>query len=100
MKMLMKELDLNELTVDLINAPALSWQEIIDKQLEQDAGIESLNAAVWELDALIQKATRLRGYVAARCNGDHLAGVKESNKLVRPIRKALGFTVPRHDILF
>jgi hypothetical protein len=102
MKMLMKDFALNHLTLELLDAPAMSWQKIAEQQVEQgNEGLKNLQNAVWELDAVIQKATRLRAYLWARSQGfDHVKGVKESNKLVRPIRKNLGFTIPKHDILF
>lgn len=58
-----------------------------------------------ELDAIMQKAAMLRGYLDARYGhgcGDqgHQDGVKACNRLVAKVRKALGFTIAKRDLTF
>lgn len=66
---------------------------------------EAQHEMVRYLDAEIERAARLRGYLDERYGhgcGDHghNDGVKSSNKLAKKIRKALGFTHPGLDINF
>jgi len=68
------------------------------------ASPDTLHRAITGLDALIEKATRLRGYLDGRYGhgcGDqgHGSAVKESNRLVVKVRRALGFTFPERGAL-
>lgn len=80
--------------------PLVDLQETVNPMT-----MEGRRKIIDELDAVIQRAARIRGYVDMRYGsgcGDqgHVAGVKESNKLVNKIRKALGFTYPKADVRF
>jgi hypothetical protein len=79
----------------------IGWQAQVDKLTSS----QKQELSNW-LDSVIERSARLRAYVDARgavgCgDGGHNDGVKEGNKLVRKIRKALGFTYPNgHDLSF
>jgi len=67
---------------------------------------EGLVDAVRDLDARIQQMARLRGYLDTRFSypndgpREHSKAVKESNRLVREVRRALGFAQPKADVSF
>jgi hypothetical protein len=81
----------DDYTIQALMAPMSEWEGLLDRMHAQQRG-EVVNS----MDALIQKATRLRGYADQRAGSDrgHAAGVVEANKLLAKVRKALGFTYP------
>jgi hypothetical protein len=97
----------------LMTAPA-NFEDRVDRMIRHEAGIEflpppkdraDLDTTIRELDALMVKAALLRGYLDGRYGhgcGDqgHEDAVNEANKLVRAVRRALGFNVtPRERYL-
>jgi hypothetical protein len=92
-------IDTKTTTQFFLNEPMVNW--CLVEQLKPEA----LGDMVRELDGLIERAARLRGYVDMRYGhgcGDqgHESAVKESNKLAGKIRKSLGFTFARQDVNF
>jgi len=82
-----------------LDEPMTHWSSV--GELKPQAQHEVIR----HLDAVIERAVRLRGYLDERYGygcGDqgHKAAVKTSNKLAKRIRKALGFTYPGQDINF
>lgn len=81
----------------MMSAPMLEWQKMTDGAsdlLRAEVEGEAHNNAV--------RAARLGAYVGARGNGKtHAASVKHANKVVRALRKALGYSYPEAtDITF
>lgn len=89
-----------EVTNVLLRSPMVTWQECVEQYAP---GFQ--HEMIRDLDGLIERAARLRGYMDERYGhgyGDHghKDGVKSSNKLAAKIRKALGFTYARQDVNF
>ena len=86
-------------TAELLEMPLKDWDAAFSGPKYSAQEVER------ECACLIHAATRLMGYAQARgatgC-GDHghRAAVKEQNKLVAKIRKAMGYTMVRNDIDF
>ena len=99
---------MNKTTEGLLKTAPVDWEDRVNRILTRDAGIEylppvkdrsELTEVISDLDAHIQGAVRLLGYVEQRYGngcGDqgHADAVKESNRLVTKVRRALGFTHP------
>jgi hypothetical protein len=74
----------------LFNSAPVEWKYLMM------ASPETLREAVTGLDAIIEKAARLRGYVEAHEAGKaHEAAVARSNRLVTAVRRALGYAYPK-----
>ena len=91
-----------------IKKPGLHWLE--QAPVTWDANVSELSMsekqelARW-LDGITERAARLSGYLDARgvitgSDNGHADGVKGSNRQAAKVRKALGFTQPRHDLSF
>lgn len=83
-----------------LELPPIAWQAEVDKM--KDGNKQEVSR--W-LDGVIERAARLQGYLDGRgaigCgDGGHDAGVKESNRNVAKVRKALGFNQARNDVRF
>lgn len=78
--------------------------------VELDAFVSTLSIAERNelgrvLDAVVEKAARVSGYLDARgvlgCGDNgHAEGVKHSNRKAVKVRRALGYTVARRDVHF
>lgn len=84
----------------LLKLPPAKWEAAADRMATRDR-----SEIVRELDALLDKAARLRGYFDERHGygcGDqgHKSAVKECNRLGAKIRRTLGYSYPRQDIHF
>jgi hypothetical protein len=91
----------------LLVSSMAAWRAQLD---ELDASRR--DELVSELDAIVERAARLRAYVDAynpdfRFNPDpyhtatsHTFAVKASNTLAAKVRKALGYTYSRQDVTF
>lgn len=83
-------------TVDeFITAPLVEWEKTVDAMTPEQRGQMSDM-----LDAIAQKCARAAGYVSHRygCGcGDHghNSAVKNANKVLSGVRKALGYTLPK-----
>jgi hypothetical protein len=97
----------------LLKAPSIEEQvnHLLDGSmrewdyLQHNMNVETKGDCVRHLDALITRASMLRGYLDMRYGhgcGDqgHDSGVDEANKLATKVRKALGFTLPKQNIRF
>jgi len=110
----MADLPISITTAGLLKTAPVNWNDRANRMLERRAGIEylppikdrsSISAVITELDEIIQRAARLRGYLDARYGhgcGDqgHDDGVKQSNQLVARVRKALGFSIHKATVRF
>jgi hypothetical protein len=91
---------LHRVAIAMLELPMIQWQEVTDMLSEQDKILIE-----GEMDALIQKAARLVGYLEARgtmtgSDSGHKAGVKQSNMRVKGVRKALGYSIAKSDVSF
>ena len=91
-------------TQDWLNTPLSSLQSIVGEDAD---GLISgdLMETERELTALSIRAARVATYISMRHGGGcgdqgHSAAVKEQNKIVREVRKALGYTYPEQNIQF
>jgi hypothetical protein len=98
----------------LVSSYPAQWEDIVKRWQTDGPGCgyfpppqtrARMEDVVNELDAIIEHAARPRGYLEMRHGngcGDqgHASAVKESNKLVAKIRKALGFVQPKKDLRF
>lgn len=84
-----------------LTAPMVDWRAAVD-HLSPNAA-QDLSK---ELDAIIERAARLRAYVEMRQTGNtlrddlHTAGVKASNALAQKVRKVLGYSQHKVDVTF
>lgn len=88
-----REHELREL-MNIVESPPVEWQGRCDSMTSQQK-----DAMIRELDSLIQRMAMLSAYVGRRYGygcGDqgHDSGVKEANKRLTAVRKALGYTYP------
>lgn len=84
----------------ILEAAPVTWDSKVSKLSMSDR--QELERT---LSDLCQRAARLIGYLEARgttgCgDGGHADGVKESNRRVAKVRKALGYTQAKHDLRF
>jgi hypothetical protein len=87
-------------TEALLNLAPVDWRAAVT-ELSEAQRYEQTR----ELDSLILRATRLRGYIDGRGSRpddytSHNFGVEKSNRLASRVRKALGFAQARDDISF
>jgi hypothetical protein len=102
-------------TIDFaIGSAPVDWQKAANRWISRGPGYDefpplanrsTMGEAISELDAAIIHLTRLRGYLDGRYGhgcGDqgHADSVKSSNKLVAKVRKALGYTIAKADVIF
>jgi hypothetical protein len=78
----------------MLSSPMVEWQAMTERVWfathHGKPGV-SLRQAQDELDGLLEKAARLRGYLAAREEGKpHAKAVDASNRLATKVRRALG----------
>jgi hypothetical protein len=80
----------------------LPWLALPPVGFEQAASTTDegeLQTIVEQLDKLAVHATRVSRYMDARTMGrGHESAVKDSNRTVEKVRKALGYTYPKLDI--
>lgn len=81
----------------LLCAPMVEWAAL--RYEVQQRGPGAALQVERELDAIIQQATRARGYVQ-HVHGPHPEAVNRSNCLVAKVRRALGYAIARHDVHF
>jgi len=91
--------DACDLLAFLINEPPGNWY------LAEQATTEALGEAVRQLDEILERGARLRGYLDGRYAAGpdgcgHERAVRMSNDLVAKVRAALGFVRQRADISF
>lgn len=83
-----------------LNKPPVDWDRCFSRMNSSE-----MMTLQDELGRIAQAAARMSAYLtmrgAAGC-GDHghVAAVKHSNKRIRAVRKALGYTYPANDIIF
>jgi hypothetical protein len=79
----------------LLDEPPVEWERAADAM-----SLEERQELGEVLDGFLERAARLRGYLDARCIGGtdqgHDKAVKESNRLARIVRKALGYYYPSY----
>lgn len=77
----------------LLDDAPVEWEQATDAM-----PLAERREAVEQIDGLLDRAARLRGYLAARSDLDHDEGhdraVKASNQLARVVRRALGYRYP------
>lgn len=78
-----------------MNTAMIEWPD-----LQQGLFEETKGEMVAELDSLIIRAARPRGYIDRRRSGTHREAVRESNNLATQTRRALGYTQARLDLNF
>jgi hypothetical protein len=84
----------------LLESPMVQWAE-----LQHGMFTETKQEIVGYLDALIEKAVRLRGYLdhqarEGHTDGKHRGAVQQSNYLACKVRAVLGYSRPRQDVSF
>lgn len=80
----------------LLNAPMVEWSE-----LQHGLFRETEQEIIHHLDAVIERAARLRAYLDVRIiGGDHNRAVRRQNALATKIRRELGYSAPRQDVIF
>jgi hypothetical protein len=86
-------------TRKILRRPMVEWGCMLDR-----LSINDREQAVRDLDNLIERASRLRGYVDFRgvvgSDRGHTKAVKNSNRLTTKIRRALGYTHPQQNLAF
>lgn len=90
-----------DIILSTVSIPLVHLREVAERPEFK----KGLDQTIRELDALIEKAARVRGYLDGRYGhgcGDqgHEDSVKLSNRLTAQVRKALGFTKNRLDTQF
>lgn len=94
--------------------PMVDWQEMAERWIARAPGkgllppVEeriSIQEAVNDLDGMIVQLSRFREYLEQRGGtgcGDqgHKSAVKAQNKMAAAIRRALGFTRAKSDVIF
>lgn len=97
----MKKLTSDTVTA-FLNAPYALWSQLNSSSLLGNRNAQDL---IRELDALLERAAMLRGYLDTRQNSQgsdlgHDKAVKAANRLKTKVRHALGYTIPRQDVSF
>lgn len=86
----------NKRLVRILNLPMVEWDVAISKLTEKDRYQLDTDAA-----ALAQRAARLSAYVSTRAaSGAHDVAVRHQNRVVKDVRRALGFAHPESNTLF
>ncbi len=86
----------NRKIMDRLRVPPVNWNDVFEKIPKRDR-----ERYAGSLMALAQAAARMAGYFNRRALGhDHAAAVRNSNRCVAAVRKALGYTYARNDINF
>lgn len=99
-KEILSGLPIADKVTTLMEAPAVEWNNFQAGLSSEDKG-----ECIRHLDAVIQRASMLRGYLDARYGhgcGDqgHNDGVKQANRLVSKVRKVIGYSIPKQDVRF
>lgn len=85
----------------LLDAPMVEWSD-----LQHGYFPETKQEIVAHLDALIERASRLRAYLDARVqrtgdnSADHERAVRKQNGFAKKIRRLLGYSYPGQDVTF
>ncbi len=89
--------------LDWLECAPITWDaKVTESLIRGTANVQEL--ANW-LDSMTERCARLSGYLEARgatgCGDNgHAEGVKQSNKKVAKVRKAIGYTYPKADLSF
>lgn len=85
----------------LMNLPMVEWNDS-----QHGYFPETKQEIIEELDAWIEKACRLRAYLDARVqmsgdnSKDHNRAVRRQNGLATKVRRLLGYSYPKSEVMF
>jgi hypothetical protein len=79
----------------------VDWHKRTEQYFHQPERIDEIRQICSEIDTTMQRSAMLRAYLETRLGLDgtgahpHKDGVKEANRLLVKIRRALGYTYPK-----
>jgi hypothetical protein len=76
--------------------------EFFEREAAKPHGTSALSQLAGNMQALALRLIRMSVYLEERADygASHAEAVKEQNKVIKQVRKALGFSRPEHDINF